>query len=80
MGETCSPSCHPEDNHHDVHHHPAVANGDHSNQAQLQEVQGQWGGGVQVQCKQPFTGDAVTVMLVSVKEKPSTDHYKITVS
>ena len=51
--------------HHDVHHHPAIADGEHHNQAHLQEVQGQWwGGGVQVQCMQPFTGDADTVIVV----------------
>jgi hypothetical protein len=44
MGATCTFSCHPEDNHHDVHHHPALAGGDHPNQAHLQEVQEQCGG------------------------------------
>ena len=45
LGATCTLSYHPEDDHHDVHHHPAVADGDRPNQAHLQEVQGQCGGG-----------------------------------
>ena len=48
MGATCALSCHPEDDHHDVHHHPTLAEGDHPNQAHLQEVQGHCGGGGKV--------------------------------
>ena len=44
LGEACTLSCHPEDNHHDVDHDLAAADGDHPNQGHKQEIQGQLGG------------------------------------
>ena len=79
MGATCTLSCHPEDDHHDVHHHPAVADGDHPYQGHLKEVQGQCGGEVQVQYKQPYTGDAVTVMLVYSFSERKKNHLLTTI-
>ena len=61
LGATCTLSCHPEDDHQDVHHHPASAHGDHPNQGHLQEVQGQRGGSSQLQATIQCTGGAVTV-------------------
>ena len=43
LAVACTLFCHPEDDHHDVHYHPVVADGDHPNQGNLQEVQGQLG-------------------------------------
>ena len=51
LGAALILSCHPENDHHDVHHHPAAANGDHPNQGHLQEVQRQIGGKNSVQVK-----------------------------
>ena len=39
LGAAYTISCHPEDDHHCVHHHPAAADGDHSNQGHQQEVE-----------------------------------------
>ena len=62
LGAACTFSCHPEDDHHDVHHQPAAADGDHPNQGHLQEVQGQLGGKISIQVKATIcTGGAVTV-------------------
>ena len=62
LGAACTLSCHPVDDHHDVHHHPAAADGDHPNQGHLQEVQGQLGGKSSSQVQATIcTGGAVTV-------------------
>ena len=82
MGATCTLSYHPEDDHHGVHHHPAVANGDHPYQAQLQEVQGQCGQGEFKSSKSNLILDMQSLSCwctVSVKEKPSTYFYKMRV-
>ena len=50
-------SKHPEYDHHDDHHHPAVANGDHLNQGHLQKVQRLLEEKVQVKYKQPYVLD-----------------------
>ena len=44
LGAACILSCHPEDDHHVVHLHPAAADRDHPNQGHLPEVHGQLGG------------------------------------
>ena len=62
LGATCTLSCHPEDDHHDVHHHPAAADWDHPNQGHLQEVQEQHGGKSSSQVQETIcTGGAITV-------------------
>ena len=43
LGVDCTLSCHPEDDHYDVHHHSAATDGDLPNQGHLQEVQGKLG-------------------------------------
>ena len=43
LGAACTPSCHPENDHHDVHLHPAEPDRDHPKLIPLQEVQGQFG-------------------------------------
>ena len=45
LGAACTLPCHPEDDHHYVYHQPAAADG---------EVQGQLGGQIQVNYKQPY--------------------------
>ena len=63
MRVACTLSCHPEDDHHDVHRHPAAADGDHPNQGHLQEVQGQLGGESSSQVQATICiGGAVTLL------------------
>ena len=61
LGAACVLSCHSEDDHHDVHHHPAAADGDHPNQVHLQEGQGLLGGKSSSQVQATIYGGAVTV-------------------
>ena len=63
LGATCSFSCHPENYHQDIHHHPASADVDHPNQGPLQEMQGKFvcGGGGSYQLQATIcTGQQLT--------------------
>ena len=62
MGATCSFSCHPEDDHQDVHHNPASTDGDHPNQRALpRSARTVWGGRTSQLQATICTGGAVTV-------------------
>ena len=64
MGAACTLSCHQEDNHHDVDHDPAEADGDHPNQGHQQEEKDNLEGKSSSQVPETIcTGGAVTVHL-----------------